>query len=196
MTDDYAAVPPEDELHERPVEAPERPQEPRTRSPRRPARGRGPTTRTGPSRARTRKAPAPAPTAGPEEAIRGLLQIPATAFIMVGQRAESVPLVADGATILVHGPTLAQALAEIAKVDPRFAALLEKLVTFGPYGMAVTALTIMTAQFMRNHESAPAPILEGFGAVAPEQIIAAASIEIPVEVSPNGGRPDGTSPEN
>jgi hypothetical protein len=127
--------------------------------------------------------------------VKGLLQIPATAVIMVGQRIESVSLVADGATILVHGPAFAQAIEEIAKHDPRVAAMLEKLVTFGPYGMFVTVCVIMGAQFARNHEAGPASILEGFGAVSPEQIITQASLDVPISVSPNGQR-DGTTSEN
>jgi hypothetical protein len=114
---------------------------------------------------------------------------------MVGQRVESVPLVADGATILVHGPAFAEAVQEIAKHDPRVAALLEKLVTFGPYGMFVTVCVIAGAQFARNHDEKDAAILEGFGAVPPNEIIAQANLDVPVRVSPNGQR-DGATPES
>lgn len=179
-TSDYRPV---EETEGRPVEAPERPQEARTRSVRRPARGPGRTARKPPPKSRTAKAP----TTNPEEAIRGLLQIPATAVVMVGQRAGSVALVADGATVLVHGPAFASALAEVAENDPRVMAILEKLVSFGPYAALTTAVVIMGAQFARNHEAGPAPILEGFGAVPPHQIIEAASLDVPVEApSPNG----------
>ena len=105
---------------------------------------------------------------------------------MVGQRAGSVALVADGATLLVHGPVFAAALAEVAENDPRVMALLEKLVALGPLSALTMALIVMGAQFARNHNEEAAPVLEGLGAVPPETIIAQASLEIPVTVSPNG----------
>jgi hypothetical protein len=107
---------------------------------------------------------------------------------MVGQRTGSVPLVADGATIVVHGGTLAEAIGEWAEHDPRIMAGIEKLVMFGPASAVVMALVIMGAQFTRNHREDMAPILEGFGAISPEQIIAAAELPIPVKPSDNGQR--------
>jgi hypothetical protein len=104
----------------------------------------------------------------------------------VGQKVQSVPLVADGATIIVHGGPFAEALAKIAENDPRMMALLEKLLAFGPYGEALALAIPFAAQFIRNHNEPAAPILEGFGAVPPEQIITAASLDIPVDVSRNG----------
>jgi len=175
---------------------PEGPQEPRTRSTRRPAQGRRQTgPRTAPRR-RSPKAPPPSPEVSPADAIRGLMQMPAAALIIAGQRTESVALVADGATVLVHGPALAQAIEEIAKNDPRVMAMLEKLLAFGPYGLLVTVLFTMSAQIMRNHEQGPEGILEGFGAVPPDQIISAASLDMPVQVSPNGQANREPTPEN
>jgi hypothetical protein len=116
------------------------------------------------------------------------MQLPAAGLIIAGQRAQSVALTADGATILVHGPGVAKAIAEIAENDPRVMALLEKVLAFGPYGVLLAALFPMVAQFGANH-GGPLPLLEGFGAVAPEQIISAASLEVPVGVSGNGQAP-------
>lgn len=139
-----------------------------------------------PSRARKRPSPAQPEPSQATEAIRGLLQLPAAGFILVGQRVQSVPLVADGATILVHGGPFAEALAKIAENDPRMMALLEKLLAFGPYGEALALAIPFAAQFIRNHNEPAAPILEGFGAVPPEEIITAASLQIPTDVSPDG----------
>jgi hypothetical protein len=98
---------------------------------------------------------------------------------------QSIPLTADGAAILVHGPNVSKAIAEIAENDPRVMALLEKVLAFGPYGVLLAALFPMVAQFGVNH-GGPLPILEGFGATKPENVIVAAQLDMPVEVSPNG----------
>jgi hypothetical protein len=107
---------------------------------------------------------------------------------MTGQRLGSVALVADGATVLVHGAGFADALATLAEYDPRVAAMLENLVKFGPYGMVVSFMVLMGAQFYRNHNEEMAPVLSAFGAVSPETIIAQAGLEMPVPVSSNGGK--------
>jgi hypothetical protein len=193
MTEGYAAA--QDEIPDGPPEARERPSEPRTRSVRRPAAGSRRDAPRKPSTRRRAKAPSPAPEVSPADAIRGLMQMPAAALIITGQRTESVALVADGATVLIHGPAVAQAIEEIARNDPRVMALLEKLLAFGPYGVLIAALMPMVAQFVRNHEAGPAPILEGFGAVPPDQIISAASLDVPVSVSPNGQGSREPSPE-
>lgn len=185
MTEDYRPVDDPEAPATRTEPAPEPPQRTTTRTTRRPGKGKATTGPRSPSKARTKK-PAPPPETTPAEAIRGLLQMPATGLVIIGQRANSLPLVADGATILVHGPGWAQALADIAENDPRIMAILEKLVAFGPYGAFVTMSVIIGAQFARNHEAAPAPILEGFGAVSPEQIISAAGLEAVETPSPNG----------
>jgi hypothetical protein len=197
MTEDYRPV---DDDPEGPAVRTEPPPPPpsrsTTRSTRRPARGgatKGPKTA---SKARTRRPPPPAETR-PADAVRGLLQIPATAVVMVGQRVGSVPLVADGATVLVHGPAFAEAVEEIANHDPRVMAILEKLVAFGPYGMFVTVCVIMGAQFRRNHDEENAAILEGFGAVSPQQIISQAGLDVPSPPSPNGqASPNVAAPAN
>lgn len=194
MTEGYAAA--QDEIPDGPPEARERPSEPRTRSVRRPAAGSRRDAPRKPSTRRRKPTPTAAPEVSPADAIRGLMQMPAAALIITGQRTESVALVADGATVLVHGPALAQAIEEIAKNDPRVMAMLEKLLAFGPYGLLVTVLFTMSAQFMRNHEQGPEAILEGFGAVPPDQIISAASLDVPVQVSPNGQASGESAPEN
>lgn len=162
----------------------EPPPQVRTRSVRRPAESRQ-KARKSPTKPRTSKTPS-SPTMSPEDGIRGILQIPAAGLILAGQRMDSIPLIADGATILYHGPALAQATIQIAENDPRIMALIEKLVQFGPYGMFVTVVFSMAIQGGRNHEVAAPGLLESFGAMPPEQIIAKAGMEVEVKVSPNG----------
>jgi hypothetical protein len=167
---------------EAPVEAPTRPSEPRVTRVRRPGRS-APRGRPRGSKNKPKEQPEEQQL---EQAIRGILQLPAAGFIIAGQRVQSTPLVADGATILVHGPGVAKAIVEIAENDPRVMALLEKVLAFGPYGLLIAALMPAIAQGIRNHNEPAAPILEGFGAVTPEQIISAASLDVPVDVNPDG----------
>lgn len=173
-------------LTEDPPEPPPPPPPPRSRSVRRPAKGR---QSTGPRTAsKARKRPVASPTPSPAETVRGLFQLPATGFVMVGQRTGSIPLQADGATILVHGGTLADAIGEWAEHDPRVMAGIEKLIMFGPASAVVMALVIMGAQMTRNHREDLASLLSGFGAVPPLEIIAAAGLPVPEPVASNGQR--------
>jgi hypothetical protein len=181
-----------DGLDPNPVEIPEdfagTPEPPppgRKRSVRRPAKGRQSAAPKAAPRPRRQAASVP----GPADTVKSLLQIPATAVVMVGQRAGSVPLVADGATVIVHGPAFASAIEEWAKVDPRVAIILEKLVAFGPASAVATVLVIMGAQFYRNHDESSAPLTGGLGAVSATEIINAAGLPIPEPISPNGQRP-------
>ncbi len=133
-----------------------------------------------------------------QEALQGLLQLPAAGLIISGQRSKNIALVADGATILVHGPGLAAAIAEIAENDPRVMALLEKVITFGPYGGLLTILFQVTAQIARNH-GAPEELTSMGGAVSPEDIISAGGLDpsaliVVPEPSDNGQRQDADSP--
>jgi len=189
MTGDYQPVEDDPEAPTSRAEPPP-PPPPRatTRTTRRPAAGGASTRPRGRPKGSKTKAPPPQEV-GAAEAVRGLLQIPATAVIMVGQRVGSVPLVADGATVIVHGPAFAAAVEEVAKHDPRVMAMLEKLVAFGPYGMFVTACVIMGAQFGRNHaQEENAMVLEAFGAVSPDKIIEMAGLDVPASPSGNGQR--------
>lgn len=180
---------------EAPAPDPERlvtepPREPRKRSTRRP----GQSTRKPATAPRKRsKAPAAAPRGpSPQEALQGLLQMPAAGLIIAGQRAGSVALVADGATILVHGPGLAAAIAELAENDPRVMALLERVLTFGPYGGLLAALFPMVAQLARNH-GAPQEIAGALGAVSPEEIISAGGLNLEIQTpAPSTNGQDGT----
>jgi hypothetical protein len=193
---DYAVT--SDPIPEPPEGMPEPPPPPpetAKRSVRRPgrtgSRTGGKTGSTARKRPSTKKPP-PGPSL--EDGIRGLIQIPAAGCIMAGQRMNSLPLVADGATLLYHGPALAEATVQLAENDPRIMALLENLVKFGPYGMFVTVCFTIGVQISRNHELAAPPILESFGALPPEQIVGAAGMEIEVQVSPNGQRDEDVAP--
>jgi hypothetical protein len=165
------------------------------RSTRRP--GQSTRSRAKAPRSRSKASPAAPPTPSTQEALQGLLQLPAGGLIIAGKRANSIPLIADGATILVHGPALAAAIAEIAENDPRVMALLEKVITFGPYGGLATAMILMAGQFARNH-GAPEELTTMTGAVTPEQIISAGGIDLTVIETPppsdNGQRKDDDSP--
>jgi hypothetical protein len=117
-----------------------------------------------------------------------LLQLPAAGFILFGQRLNSIPLQADGATIIVHGGSFAEALALVCENNATAMALLEKVIAFGPLGEAMAMAIPFAAQFVRNHNEAAAPILEGFGAIPPLDIIAAAQLPVPETPPGNNGQ--------
>jgi hypothetical protein len=173
-----------------PLETPPEAPSVRSRSVRRPAAGKAGTRPRGRPRGSRTAPKTQTDEANVEQAIRGILQIPAAGFVLAGERFQSVPLTADGATILVHGPALAKGAADLAEIDPRFAAAIEKVVAFGPYGLVILPVMTMGAQFAVNH-GGPQPVLGGFGAVEPTEIIAAAGLKMP-DVSPDGQvSPDG-----
>jgi hypothetical protein len=159
-----------------------------TRTTTRRPRPRAERARRAPSRARK-----PPVTEEPsiEDGVKGILQIPAGIALLAGQRMNSIPIVADGATILYYGDDFAKVTIQLAETDPRFMALLERAVKFGPYGMALSLIFAMGLQFSRNHEVGQPELLEAFGAMKPEEIISKAGIEMQVQVSPDGQR-DGT----
>ncbi len=133
-----------------------------------------PTTRQGRAqrarRASTRTAPpppkrpasassAPGKAKGPDYAagVMGLLQIPAAGLAVAGQvRPE---LAADSAALLIYGPPMANAIAELAAQDARIAAVLDRIMAAGPYGALIAAAVPLVAQIMVNHDLLPAGLL-------------------------------------
>jgi hypothetical protein len=78
-------------------------------------------------------------------------------------------LVADAATIAAGAPAVAQALDEMAASEPGVAAVLDWVLTAGPYGALVGAVTPMVAQLCVNHGWIKAGML---GTVTPDEMLA------------------------
>jgi hypothetical protein len=110
--------------------------------------------------ARPRKTAAPRTTtkkpAGPDYAgaVMGLLQLPAAGLALAG--AKNPQFLADALTLELHGPPVAQALAEVAQEQPAVAAVLDRLMHVGPYGALIAAVSPLIFQVAANHGLFPA----------------------------------------
>lgn len=96
-----------------------------------------------------------------------LVQLPSFALGMLGRANPTFQL--DSAAVLLHGPMLAQAVNETAKVDARLAALLERITAVGPYGMIIAAAAPLVLQILANHGVMPAN--RDAGVLPPEELI-------------------------
>jgi hypothetical protein len=80
-----------------------------------------------------------------------LCSLPAGVLVAAGGTLGRRDLLADGATISYYAPGVADALQGLADNDPRVAAVLDKVLSAGPYGALVAALVPMFAQVAANH---------------------------------------------
>ncbi len=115
-----------------------------------------PTRRGGSQRAR---AAAPDYRAG----VTGILQIPA--FVLASAGRLNPALEYDGIAVATHTPAIAEALNALALEEPRVAAVLDKVLSVGPYGALLGALVPLAAQIAVNHKKIPAGTL---GTAEPE----------------------------
>lgn len=71
---------------------------------------------------------------------------------------------ADGALIIANAPSVAHALDELAKQDPRVAKALERALTVGVYGQLIGALAPLIIGIAANHGIIPANLAAVVGA--------------------------------
>lgn len=117
-----------------------------------------PTRKSGPARLRS---------AAPDyrQGVAGLLQIPA--FVLASAGRLNPALEYDGIAVAAHTPAIAEALHSLAMEEPRVAAVLDKILSVGPYGALLGALVPLAAQIAVNHKRLPAGTL---GAQEPEAL--------------------------
>jgi len=123
-----------------------------------------------------------ADTRSPEKAaedrssgVQGLVQIGAGALLVMGQRSNSEPLLCDAVVIAENAAPLGAACAEVAKVNPRFAKALDKILEVGPYGALVTVAFSVGMQVAANHGAVP----EGTAGTRTKKEILATLDEVP-----------------
>lgn len=121
----------------------------------------------------------------------GLAQIPAGILAMVGMR--KPVFAADAAAVTIHAPAIAGALDDLAHEDPAVAAVLERVLQVGPYGVLLASIAPLVLQVLANHEAIPPGSL---GTRTPDDLIrsfvppeALAQMEAEAAASANGGRP-------
>lgn len=78
---------------------------------------------------------------------------------------------ADAAAVGHHGPNIAEALNELAKERPEVAAVLERLLAVGPYGLVISATLPLVLQILHNHDVIPEQMAVAVGATPKQEIL-------------------------
>jgi len=115
-----------------------------------------------------------------KEGINGLLQLGALAAFPVAP--------ADAAAVSMHGESVSEAVADLALTDERVAALLDKILTAGPYGALLAAVIPLAAQIAVNHGLLKPGLA---GTLAPRDLITEVT-----GVTPEGGENAGNESHN
>lgn len=103
--------------------------------------------------------------------INGVFQLIATPLTIIGAQKNNVPLIADGAALSLHGEGIASAVNDLAHEDARVAAVLDRILSVGPYGALIGSVLPLVAQILRNHEIGPVEMTQGMGARSPEKLL-------------------------
>jgi hypothetical protein len=101
-----------------------------------------------------------------------MIQLPAGILAFAGMNKPE--LAADAAVLSMHAPNVAEALNELAKERPEIAAVLDRVLSVGPYGLLVAAVAPLVLQILANHSVIPSGIL---GTVPKETILNAMTEE-------------------
>lgn len=145
-----------------------------------------PRTRTTQRRRMTAPAPpkrtAPKRTAKPTmpdyvPGLVGIAQVVAAPLMIAGLK--SPALAADAAALTLHAEPIAQAMQATAEQVPAFAAVLDKVLTVGPYGALLAAVMPLAVQVMANHGLLPPPVAQAMGAQSPEALLGALTDSVP-----------------
>jgi hypothetical protein len=132
--------------------------------------GRKPGQRTGTGRTaqpRERKSSAAPVPVNYRDPILGLFQIPAGALALAGM--QRPVFAADAAAITIHAPNIAEALDQLAHERPEVAAVLDRVLQVGPYGVLIAAVAPLVLQILTNHEAIPPGIM---GTHPPDVLVA------------------------
>lgn len=144
--------------------------------------GSNPSTRRPPAR---KPAPASAETDF-KTPLLGLFQIPAGALAIAGMQKPVYS--ADAAAVTIHSENIADALDQLAHERPEIAAVLERVLQVGPYGVLIAAVAPMALQILANHNVVPAGTM---GTVPPHVLLenfTGQEINPTVFAHPNGER--------
>lgn len=100
------------------------------------------------------------------DGINGVSQIIATGLAIAGDK--NPVLLADAVAVTQHAPNISESLNSLAHERPEVAAVLDKVLQVGPYGLVIGAMVPLFAQIMTNHKIAPPGML---GTVPAEDLI-------------------------
>jgi len=105
-----------------------------------------------------------------KDGVRGLVQLTAVIPLMLARTTGDAAYQADAVTLANSADAVAEACADVAAADPRFAAALDRVCSAGPYGALITVAFGVGAQLFRNHR----PRVAIPGTVHPDELLAAA----------------------
>lgn len=104
----------------------------------------------------------------------GLVSMASALTVMVGKMLKSKPIMADGLAVIVHGPPVVEAVAELAVDNRQIAAALEHIGKVGPYSALLTAVVPFFLQVAINHKGGKPPeqMKDMFGVMSTDELIA------------------------
>jgi hypothetical protein len=105
--------------------------------------------------------------------VAGIVQLGATLCGISSRVTGSAAFTADAITLANSAPDWGSAAAQVARADPKFARVVDKISSAGPYGALVTVAMATGMQLARNHR----PDAQLPGTVPPAELIATAISE-------------------
>lgn len=99
----------------------------------------------------TRKRAPKKPAGVPDyrEGLDSIFQLAGFGLSMAGEKNEA--LLADGMAIAEHGPNISVAMDQLAQEKPEIAAVLDRILAVGPYGVLIAAISPLLMQVVSNH---------------------------------------------
>lgn len=77
----------------------------------------------------------------------------------------------DAVAITDHAPNIAEAVQVTADNDPKFAAVMDRILSTGPYAALLGATVPMVVQMLHNHDKVHGDIVKGMGGRTKEEVI-------------------------
>lgn len=74
----------------------------------------------------------------------------------------------DAMAVATHGPNIAEALNDLAQERPEVAAVLQRIMSVGPYGAVIAAVLPLVMQILHNHDMVPEAAAEKVPGVVPK----------------------------
>lgn len=102
--------------------------------------------------------------------INGILQLLAAPLVVAGAKSDAA--LADAAALTIHGPAIADALHQMALERPEIAAVLDRVLSVGPYGALLAAALPLAVQIAVNHQVIPDMVGAGMGAHPRDDLVA------------------------
>lgn len=120
---------------------------------------------------RKRATAARKPPAGPDYhgGLRRALGVPVGILTALGGRKPVFR--ADAMAVVMHGPKITDAVADMAEADPRLAGILDRFLQATPAAEIITAISPLVVQIAVNHGTMPVEMGKQMGAEDPDTLV-------------------------